>query len=112
MQGRTQLYRWVYNTTWFGFGLSAAILLAGCVVSLLSSGALPSDVLSAVPALLAALRGDGAGLVSIGLLGLLVTPFVTVLTSIIALAIARDAKAAFAGLGVSLMMVLSFLLRK
>lgn len=112
MQEKTQLYRWVHNATWTGFGLSAAILLAGSVVSLLSSGALPGGVLPVVPALLAALRGDGAGLVSVGLLGLLVTPFAVVVVGIIALAMARDAKSAFAGLGVSLMMVLSFLLRK
>ncbi len=111
MQEKTQLYRWAYTATWIGFGFSVVILLAGCAVSLLSDGALPSSVLPVGDALLAALRADGAGLISVGLFSLLVTPLVTVVASIIALAVARDAKGVLAGLGVSLMMVLSFLLR-
>ncbi len=112
MSERTSLYRWVHNATLGSLAFSTALLLAGCAISLLADGALPSGVMPVVPAFLAALAGDGAGLVSLGLLSLLVSPFVIVLVSIVALAMAHDPKGAFAGLGVSLMMVLSFLLRK
>jgi len=112
MKFNTSLHQWVYYVLLAGLSLSVLLLLAGSAASLLSSGALPAQTLPPVMALRSALAGEGQGLVSLGLLGLLATPLAVVLTSIAVSAVRRDLVGALAGLGVALVMVVSFLLGK
>lgn len=110
MKFESSLHRWVYYVLLAGLVLSMILLLAGAVVSLLSTGALPEQTLSPVPALRSALAGEARGLVSLGLLGLVATPLVVVITSIAVSAVKRDRIGVLAGIGVALVMVVSFLL--
>ena len=95
-----------------GLSLSVLLLVVGSAASLLSSGALPKQTLAPAMALRSALAGEGQGLVSLGLLGLLATPLAVVLASFFVSAVQRDLVGALASLGVALVMVVSFLLGK
>jgi uncharacterized membrane protein len=104
------LHRWVYCVLLVGLVLSVGLLLSGVAVSLLSVAALPEHTLAPVPALRSALAGEAQGLLSLGLLGLMATPLFAVITSIIVSASKHDRIGILAGIGVALVMVVSFLL--
>ena len=110
MTFESSLHRWVYYVLLVGLVLSMALLLAGAAVSLLSAGALPEQTLMPVLALRSALAGEAQGLVSLGLLGLVATPLAVVITSIAVSAVKRDRVGVLAGIGIALVMIVSFLL--
>jgi uncharacterized membrane protein len=110
MKFASPLHRWVYYVLLVGLVLSVSLLLVGTAVSLLATGALPVQTLQPVQAFHAALDGDAQGLVSLGMLGLLATPLAAVLTGIAVSASRRDRVGILAGIGVALVMVLSFFL--
>jgi uncharacterized membrane protein len=110
MTFESSLHRWVYYVLLVGLVLSMVLLLAGAAVSLLSAGALPEQTLTPVLALRSALAGEAQGLVSLGLLGLVATPLAVVITSIAVSAVKRDRVGVLAGIGIALVMIVSFLL--
>ena len=110
MKFTSPLHRWVYIVLLLGLVLSVTLLLAGAVVSLLATGALTDQALPPAQAQHAALAGEAQGLVSLGLLGLVATPLAVVVTTIAVSAIKRDRIGVLAGIGVALVMILSFVL--
>ena len=110
MKFASSLHRWVYYVLLVGLVLSVSLLLLGAAVSLLSAGALPEQTLPPAQAFHAALDGDAQGIVSLGLLGLLATPLAVVLTGIVVSTSRRDRIGILSGIGVALVMVVSFFL--
>lgn len=110
MSATSTLYRAIYYVLLTGLILSSMVMIAGGVLSLVTEGALPGETLSPGDAASRTLAGDAAGVVSLGLLGLLATPFAAVVAGIVVSAIHRDLVGALAGLGVAAVMLLSFFL--
>lgn len=110
MTFESPLHRAVYVVLLTGLVLSITLILAGAAVSLIATGALPETTLPPVQALRAALSGDGQGLVTVGLLGLVATPLAVVITAIVVSAARRDTTGVLAGIGIALVMILSFIL--
>jgi uncharacterized membrane protein len=80
----------VHHTLVAGVAVGLALLLAGLALTLAGRGGLAVASLKAPAALRAAFHLRAAGLYSLGLLALILTPFVRVLGSIVAFAAARD----------------------
>lgn len=110
MRFTTPLHRFVYYVLLAGLSLSVALILAGSVLALASTGSLPEHTLLWTRAFPSALAGEAQGLVSVGLLGILLTPLAAVATTILVSAWRRDWAGILAGVGVALVMAVSLLL--
>jgi len=82
--------RMVRDTLIAGVTLGMALLGVGLVLTLAGRGGLAHTSLRAVPAFRAAAHGRAAGFYSLGLLALILTPFIRVIGSIVVFAAARD----------------------
>ena len=80
----------VHHTLVAGVAAGLVLLLAGLVLTVAGRGGLGVVSLKAPEAVRAALRLRAAGFYSLGLLALILTPFIRVLGSIVAFAAARD----------------------
>ena len=80
----------VHHTLVAGVAVGMTLLAAGLVLTLAGRGALGSVALRAPEALRDAAHLRAAGFYSLGLLVLILTPFIRVLGSVIAFAAARD----------------------
>ncbi len=80
----------VHHTLVAGVALGLALLLAGLALSAAGRGGLAVHSLKAPAAWRAALHLRAAGFYSLGLLALILTPFIRVVGSIVAFAAARD----------------------
>jgi uncharacterized membrane protein len=80
----------VHHTLAAGVAVGLALLLAGLVLTLAGRGGLAVATLKAPAALRAAFHLRAAGFYSLGLLALILTPFIRVLGSIVAFAAARE----------------------
>jgi uncharacterized membrane protein len=80
----------VHHTLVAGVAVGLALLLAGLALTLAGRGGLAVASLKAPAALRAAIHLRAAGFYSLGLLALILTPFIRVLGSIVAFAAARD----------------------
>jgi uncharacterized membrane protein len=80
----------VHHTLVAGVAFGLALLVAGIVLSVAGRGGLAVHSLKAPAALHAALHLRAAGFYSLGLLALILTPFIRVMGSIVAFAAARD----------------------
>lgn len=110
MKFTTPLHRFVYYVLLAGLSASVVLILAGSALALASTGNLPERTLLWTHAVTPALAGEPQGLVSVGLLGILLTPLAAVAATILASAWRRDWTGALAGVGVALVMVVSLLL--
>ena len=110
MRFATPLHRFVYYVLLVGLSASVVLILAGSVWSLATTGALPERTLPATQVLRSVLAGEAQGLVSAGLLGILLTPLVAVAATVVVSASRRDGLGVLAGIGVALVMVVSLLL--
>ncbi len=110
MRFATPLHRVVYGVLLVGLSVSVALILAGSIAALASTGSLPDHTLLWAQAFPSALAGEAQGLVSVGLLGLLLTPLAVVATTVIVSVWRKDWVGALAGVGVALVMVVSLLL--
>lgn len=92
-----------------GLLVSVAFMVAGIVVGLVRHQGLPSGVIS--PGVLwgALLDGEAAALLTVGLLTLIVTPFVRVAGSLVAFACERDGRYVLVSAAVFVLMCLSVL---
>jgi uncharacterized membrane protein len=82
--------RVVHHTLVAGVVAGMALLAVGLVLTLVGRGALGAVALRAPAALRDAAHLRAAGFYSLGLLALILTPFIRVLGSIIAFAVARE----------------------
>ncbi len=80
----------VHHTLVAGVAVGLALLVAGLALTLAGRGGLAVASLKAPAAVRAALHLRAAGFYSLGLLALILTPFIRVLGSIVAFAAARD----------------------
>ena len=80
----------MHHTLVAGVAVGLALLLAGLALTVAGRGGLTVASLKAPAALRAALHLRAAGFYSLGLLALILTPFIRVLGSIVAFAAARD----------------------
>ncbi len=80
----------VHHTLVAGMAVGLALLLAGLALSAAGRGGLAVASLKAPVALRAAIHLRAPGFYSLGLLALILTPFVRVVGSIVAFAVARD----------------------
>jgi uncharacterized membrane protein len=80
----------VHHTLVAGVAVGLALLVAGLVLTLAGRGGLAVASLKAPAAVPAAFHLRAAGFYSLGLLVLILTPFIRVLGSIVAFAAARD----------------------
>ena len=80
----------VHHTLVAGVALGLALLLVGLALSAAGRGGLAVHSLKAPAAWRAALHLRAAGFYSLGLLALILTPFIRVAGSIVAFAVARD----------------------
>jgi len=80
----------VHHTLAVGVAVGFVLLVAGLVLTVSGRGGLPMLSLKAPAAWHAALHLRAAGFYSLGLLALILTPFVRVIGSIVAFAAARD----------------------
>ena len=80
----------VHHTLVAGVALGLALLVAGIVLTAAGRGGLTVHSLKAPAAWRAALHLRAAGFYSLGLLALILTPFIRVVGSIVAFAVARD----------------------
>lgn len=106
----TPLHRVVYYVLLVGLSASVALILAGSIVALASTGGLPERTLLWTQAFPSALAGEAQGLVSVGLFGILLTPLAAVAATVLVSAWRRDWAGVLAGCGVALVMVVSLLL--
>lgn len=110
MRFATPLHRAVYYALLVGLSASVALILAGSAVALVVTGSLPQRTMLWTRAFASAMAGEAQGLVSVGLLGLLLTPLAAVAATVFASARRRIWTGALAGVGVALVMVVSLLL--
>ena len=87
---RTNVDRVVHDTLRAGVAVGLALLLVGLVLTALGRGDLTILSLKAPAALRAAAHLRAPGFYSLGLLALILTPFIRVAGSIVAFAAARD----------------------
>jgi uncharacterized membrane protein len=80
----------IHHTLVAGMAVGLALLLIGLALSAAGRGGLAVGTLRAPAALRAAVHLRAPGFYSLGLLALILTPFVRVLGSIVAFAVARD----------------------
>jgi uncharacterized membrane protein len=80
----------VHHTLAAGVAVGLALLLTGLALTLAGRGGLAVASLKAPAALRAAFHWRAAGFYSLGLLALILTPFIRVLGSIVAFAAARE----------------------
>jgi uncharacterized membrane protein len=80
----------VHHTLVAGIAVGLALLVAGLVLSAAGRGGLAVGSLKAPAALRAAFHLRAPGFYSLGLLALILTPFLRVVGSIVAFAVARD----------------------
>ena len=80
----------VHHTLVAGMAVGLALLLTGLALSAAGRGGLAVASLKAPVALRAAIHLRAPGFYSLGLLALILTPFVRVVGSIVAFAVARD----------------------
>lgn len=110
MRFATPLHRFVYYVLLIGLSASVALIVAGSIVSLATAGSLPGRTLPWARALSSAVAGEGQGLVSVGLFGILLTPLAAVAATVLVSVWRRDWTGVLAGCGVALVMVVSLLL--
>ncbi len=110
MRFATPLHRIVYSVLLVGLSVSVALILAGGIAALATTGSLPERTLLWTQAFPSALAGEPQGLVSVGLLSILLTPLAAVAATILVSAWRRDWTGVLAGVGVALVMVVSLLL--
>lgn len=110
MRFATPLHRIVYYVLLVGLSVSVALILAGSIVALATTGSLPQRAVLWTQGLALALAGEAQGLVSVGLLGLLLTPLAAVAATVLVSAQRGDWTGVLAGVGVALVMVVSLLL--
>lgn len=107
MRFTTPLHRFVYYVLLVGLSASVALILAGSALALASTGSLPERALLWTHAFASALAGEPQGFVSVGLLGVLLTPLAAVAATILVSARHKDWTGVLAGVGVALVMVVS-----
>jgi uncharacterized membrane protein len=97
----------VHRILVIGLVISTVLLVVGLIMSLVQQGTLPTQVLPIGPAIAAALALKPIGLVSLGLITLLVTPIVRVIGSFTVFLWERDWLYAAATLTVLIVMAIS-----
>ncbi len=110
MRFTTPLHRFVYYVLLAGLSASVALIVAGSIGALVVTGNLPQRALPWTHALPSALAGEAQGLISVGLLGLLLTPLAVVAATILVSARHRDWTGVLAGVGVAFVMAMSLVL--
>lgn len=93
-----------------GLLVSVALMLVGLVLGLARDAGLPSGVVAPADLWEALLDGEAGAFVTLGLLALIVTPFVRVAGSLIAFALERDLRYVLVSAAVLTAMCLSVLL--
>ena len=105
LQARTRLVNvTVQRVLVAGLAVAAVLMLAGLAVVLAAHHVVPHDVLKLMPALRRAVRMHGDGLLTLGLLMLILTPFLRVVGTALVFAWERDWRyAAITGLVIGTM---------
>ena len=102
--------RMVRDTLIAGVTLGMALLGVGLVLTLAGRGGLAHTSLRAVPAFRAAAHGRAEGFYSLGLLVLILTPFVRVIGSIVAFTVLREWRFVAVTTAVLLVMIASIVI--
>ena len=91
LQARTRLVNvTVQRVLVAGLAVAAVLILAGLVAALVAHHVVPHDVLKVAPALRRAVRMQGDGLLTLGLLMLILTPFLRVVGTALVFVWERD----------------------
>ena len=87
---REPIDRVVQGTLVAGVAVSAALLVAGLVLTALGHGGVPDATLSIGAAFRGLLHGEPDAYYTLGLVVMILTPFVRVIGSVVAFAVERD----------------------